>query len=108
MQIKEKAIKLHTSFAHPFIEKLMKLIVNAGKEWSENDNLQREIKTVTKSCEICKKYKRPPLRPCASLRMSLQFQELIAMDLKQNDGCLILHSIDLCTRLSAATLIPEK
>ena len=30
------------------------------------------------------------------------------MDLKQYEGCLILHSIDLCTRLSAATLIPEK
>ena len=30
------------------------------------------------------------------------------MALKQYEGCLILHIIDLCTRLLAATFIPNK
>lgn len=102
------ALKLHRSFAHPSKEKLLKLITSAGKEWSENENLLKEIKEVTENCEICKKYKKPPPRPCVSLPMSSQFQESIAMDLKQYEGRQILHIIDLCTRLSAATFMPNK
>ena len=102
------ALKLHRSFAHPSKEKLLKLITTAGKEWSENENLAKEIKEVTENCEICKKYKKPPPRPCVSLPMASQFQESIAMDLKQYDSRQIIHIIDLCTHLSAATFISNK
>ena len=40
--------------------------------------------------------------------MESKFLETIAMDLKFYDKKIILHLIDLCTRLSAATIIKDK
>ena len=40
--------------------------------------------------------------------MATRFQETVAMDLKQFEGCLILHLIDVYTRLSAGIFIPNK
>ena len=85
----EIALKLHHLFPHPSIDKLLKLIAIAGKETSENGNLKRSIKNATKSCEVCKKYKKPPPRPHVSLPMWSQFQGWIAVDLKQYEGWLI-------------------
>ena len=56
---------------------------------------------------MCKIYQKPPLRPVASLPTTDQFQQAIAMDLKKYRGHIILHLIDY-TRLSAATIIPNK
>ena len=36
------------------------------------------------------------------------FQETVAMDLKYNQGQTLLHLIDMCTRLLAATFVPNK
>ena len=105
---KDIAIKLHRSFAHPSEEKLLKLINSSGKEWSENVELKNEIKKVTDNCQICKIYKKPPPRPIVSLPMSNQFQQTVAMDLKQFEGRFMLHMIDMCTRLSAGIFIPNK
>lgn len=105
---KDIAIKLHRSFAHPSEEKLLKLLNSSGKEWSENVELKNEIKKVTDNCQICKIYKKPPPRPTVSLPMSNQFQETVAMDLKQFEGRFILYMIDMCTRLSAGIFIPNK
>ena len=105
---KDKAKKLHWSFAHPSEDKLLKLINSSGKEWSENMDLKNEIKNVTNNCQICKIYKKPPPQPIVSLPMATRFQETVAMDLKQFEGPLILHLIDVCTRLSAGIFIPNK
>jgi len=40
--------------------------------------------------------------------MSNEFQQTVAMDLKFFNNKIILHIIDLCTRLSAAAIIPSK
>ena len=40
--------------------------------------------------------------------MATEFQEVVAMDLKTYKGRQILHLVDLCTRLSAATFINDK
>ena len=105
---KEIAIKLHRSFGHPSANKLLQLVGNAGKRWSSNENLKKEIQEVTDHCKICQIYKKPPPRPVDSLPMASTFQETVAMDLKYYQGRHILHLIDLCTRLSAATSIPNK
>ena len=102
------AIKLHRSFAHPSSDKLLKLVNNAGPQWSNNKDLKKEIINVTQQCQVCKIYKKSPPRPVASLPMASNFQETVAMDLKKYKGRLILHLVDLCTRLSAATFIPNK
>ena len=68
MQIRQgNSTKNFHLFPHPSIEKLLKLIAIAGKETSESGNLKRSIKNATKSCEVCKKYKKPPPRPHVSL-----------------------------------------
>ena len=43
---KEIAQKLQWPFGHPSTEKIIKLIKNAGPQWSENKELQTEIKKV--------------------------------------------------------------
>lgn len=63
--------------AHPgwiqCVEKLLKMVANARKERNdEKKETMRETErnNVTKNCEIIKKYKKPPQRPCVSLPMS--------------------------------------
>ena len=40
--------------------------------------------------------------------MANRFCETVAMDLKEFDGKIILHIIDMCTRLSAGTFVKNK
>ena len=54
------ALKLHSQFAHPTSERLIKLLTNAGSKWSCNDNLKKEIRSVTESCETCLRFKKSP------------------------------------------------
>ena len=105
---KEIATKLHRCFAHPASDRLIRLVNGAGPNWSTNSNLKKQIKSVTENCKICKIFKKPPPRPIVGLPMATEFQEVVAMDLKQYKGRQILHLVDLCTRLSAATFIPNK
>jgi len=105
---KEIAEKLHRQFAHPTAERLIRLINTAGAQWSHNDKLKEQIKTVTESCQTCRMYKKPPPRPVVGLPMASEFLETVAMDLKMYKGHIILHLIDLCTRLSASTRISNK
>ena len=105
---KDIATKLHRAFAHPGVDKLLRLLDHAGPQWSENQELKQELKNVTDNCQTCKIYKKAPPRPVVALPMAMEFQEVVAMDLKEYDGKLILHLIDLCTRLSAGVFIPNK
>ena len=105
---KDIARKLHRSFAHPSADKIIRLLDKSGPNWSNNKDLKAEIKRTSDSCSICKVYKKPQPRPVVSLPMASKFQEIVSMDLKQYEGKLILHMIDLCTKLSAATFIPNK
>jgi len=102
------ATKLHRCFAHPSAERLLRLVNHAGERWSQNANLKQEISKVTEACEVCKVFKKPPPRPVVALPQASEFQETVAMDLKQYQSKQILHLIDACTRLSAATFIPNK
>ena len=57
-----------------------------------------------KFIKTSKKYKNSLPRSCVSLPMSSQFQESIAMDLKQFEYCIMLHNltyIDPCTPVSS-------
>ena len=102
------AKNLHRVFAHPSTDRLLRLVNSAGAQWSNNTNLKNEIQKVASSCDVCKVYKKPPARPVDGLPMATSFQQVVAMDLKEYKGKQILHLVDLCTRLSAATFIPNK
>ena len=104
----ETALKLHKVFAHPSEKRLISLIESAGKKWSENKALKKEIKEVSQNCKICEKFRRPSPRPVVGLSMATKFNECVAMDLKFYEGKIILHMIDHASRLSSANRISSK
>ena len=54
-------MKLHKQFCHASKEKLCKL-VRESKDFSDEEFL-KIIEECVDSCELCRKFKRPPLRP---------------------------------------------
>ena len=65
----EIAVKLHRQFAHPTKQKLTQLIKQAGEPWRSNEELKREISSVTERCDTCLRYKRSPPLPIVGLPM---------------------------------------
>ena len=99
------AIKLHKQFGHPKSARLIDLIKTAGI--SDKDLLDM-VKDLDKSCEICMRYKRPSSRPVVGFSLAHDFNETVAMDLKQFRGVYILHIVDHAARYSAAAIISSK
>lgn len=102
------ALKLHKQFAHPSAKRLKLLFSDAGIRDSEYDTL---IEDITENCDVCMKYKKTPPRPIVSLPLARDFNEVVAMDLKEWDkgkNVWILHLIDLATRFSISTVIHKK
>ena len=54
------------------------------------------------------KYKKPALRPVVGLSLAKDFNEVVAMDLKDIRGKKILHMIDHATRYAAAAVVKSK
>ena len=102
------ATKLHRQFAHPSLQQLLSLLNKAGNPWSNNHKLKEELKKVTEECTTCQVYQKAPPKPVVGLPMATKFQETVAMDLKFYENKIILHLIDMCTRLSSATTIKNK
>ena len=99
------ALKLHRQFGHPGAERLIRMLRNA--DMLDND-IEKQIRSVTENYEMCIKYKRPAARPVVSVQMSEKFNEVIAMDLKQVQQHLVLVMVDLATRYCVASVIPNK
>ena len=105
---KKLAKRMHSNFAHPSSERLLRLVNSAEEKWSNNNELKEAIRKVTESCVICKKHKKTPPRPVVGFPMATKFNECVAMDLKFYDGKIILHMIDHLSKLSAGERIPSK
>ena len=106
LSISEVATKLHRQFAHPPSDRLIRLLNRS--EHKDNQELKVEIKNVTDTCDICRRFKRTPSRPVVSLPLSSEFNELVAMDIKFYQGVPLLHLIDSCTRYSVAAVLKSK
>ena len=74
------ALKLHRQFAHPAPDKLVKLLNSAGQPWNEDQQLKDLINDISKECNVCQIYRRPPPRPVVGLPLATTFQECVAMD----------------------------
>ena len=103
-----KAMKLHRQFSHASKEKLRKL-VKESKDFSDKNFLDI-IEECCDSCEICKKFVRPPLRPVEGLNLANNFNQVVCMDLKQHihKESWILCLTDAAMHNSAACLINTK
>ena len=102
------ADKIHHQFAHAPVDKLIRLLNNAGPPWCEDKELKDHLKSTVRECKTCKLYKKPLPTPVAAMPLAFWFQQTVAMDLKFYQGKIILHLIDHATRLSAAVQIPSK
>ena len=102
----QMAVKLHKQFAHPTVEKLKKLLQDAGIDDKE---LYRSIDRISNSCDTCIRYKKQRPRPVVAMSMARVFNETVAMDLKiWRDGLYFLVIIDLATRFCTASVIANK
>ena len=104
-QKRRKAIKLHKQFSHASKEKLIKL-VKSSKGFSDKEFLDI-IRECCDKCEICKQFRKPPLRPVVTLPLAGNFNDVVCMDLKEvkHNVSWILHLIDSATKFSAAKII---
>ena len=98
--------KLHKQFAHPTGRRLKALLRDAGVQ---DNSYEKYVDEISDSCQICKKYKKTPPRPCVSLPLATEFNEVVALDLKEwKQGIYFIHMIDLATRFSLAGVIHRK
>ena len=100
-----KISKLHKQFAHPTPEKLIDLIRNSG---IVDKKIEDTVKEISKNCDICARYKRPPLRPVVAMPLASEFNEVVAMDLKFIDQVPVLHMICHATRYSMSVHLRNK
>lgn len=98
--------KLHKQFAHPSSQRLITLLKDAG---AHTDLTNKLVEELTRNCETCQKYKKTPARPVTCMPLAKEFNEVVAMDLKEwKPGTYFLHLIDLATRFSLAAVIHRK
>ena len=104
---KQKAAKLHIQFSHATEEKLLKLLRDSG---CEDKEFLQSVKECCRSCQICQKFRRAPLKPIVCFPLSDRFNEVVSMDLKEfeHNKIWILHLIDTATRYTVACLIKSK
>ena len=98
-------MKLHQQLAHAPSKRIISLVKDANVEDQE---LFKSIIDVEDNCQICKRYKRPQLKPAVGFSLAREFNETVSMDLKTYHGFLFLHIIDHATRFSTAAVIRSK
>ena len=103
---RKMAAKLHRQFGHPPAQSLINLLKNSHLR--RNRDLMKEIQIFSDSCEVCKKFKKPPPRPIVSMPLASKFNECLAMDLKIWGNKYFLVMIDVATRYCAAVVISNK
>ena len=102
------AVKLHRQFNHASADRLISVVRDAGIHDEELITLLHDINGSCQTCDI----KRSSPTPAVSLPMAKEFNETLAMDLKELTGrgkkLWFLHMIDLGTRYSAACIVTSK
>ena len=98
-------LKLHRQFAHPHARKLKSLLQDANI-W--RDVYKDLLEEIDRKCDLCKRYAKTPARPIVGMPMATQFNEKVAMDLKQWNGRWILHIIDMWSRYTISVFINRK
>ena len=98
-------IKLHRQFAHPAPKGLKTLIRNSVVK---DDSIIKLVDDISQSCNTCKCYRKPHLRPVVGFPLAAEFNKTVAMDIKYIDSRPVLHMIDHATRYSVACLVRNK
>eukprot|EP00112_Aurelia_sp_Birch-Aquarium-sp1_P025638 Seg862.3 transcript_id=Seg862.3/GoldUCD/mRNA.D3Y31 product="hypothetical protein" protein_id=Seg862.3/GoldUCD/D3Y31 len=72
--------KLHKQFGHPSVARLKSLLKDAGVN---DDSILEHVAQVSERCDTCKRFQRTPTRPVVSLPLATEFNDVVAMDMKQ-------------------------
>ena len=105
---KEKKIKkIHQVLAHPKPEILKNFFKNSSENDKETFNVVDEVH---EKCEICRKFQKSPSRPKVGLPVSFDFNECVALDLKERktNKEYILYCICTFSRLTRGVIIKNK
>ncbi|KAG1673036.1 DNA polymerase epsilon subunit 2 [Nymphon striatum] len=98
--------KLHKQFAHPTGQRLKSLLRDADVY---DEEYQKCVDEISNNCQVCKRYKKTPSRPIVALPLATEFNQVVAMDLKEwKPGVYFFHLIDMATRFSLASVIKNK
>ena len=73
-------IKLHRQFSHPSSDKLITLLKDANINDKQLFDL---VKNISSNCKVCQKYKKQKPKPAISFPLAKNFNETLALDLKQ-------------------------
>ena len=92
-------------FGHCSSEKLKKLLRSANIHDKE---LNEEINNIEEQCDICLEYKKSKLKSVVGFSLSIDFNDVVAADVKAMEKVHILHIVDHATRFSAAALVKSK
>ena len=103
----DKAKKLHRQFSHASKEKLLKLLKSSK---CDDKEFMQCIEKCCDECQLCRQYKKAPLRPAVGLPLADNFNQVVCMDLKEyvHNVKWIFHLLDSATRYSAACMIESK
>ena len=92
-------MKIHKQLSQVHGNKFTNLVKDAGVKDQE---LIEKIQSVQDKCNICIKYKKAPAKPIVCAPLAKEFNESVAMDMKDVNGRSMLHIIDHATRYSQA------
>ena len=98
--------KIHKQFGHESAENLKRPFKNTGKRNSEITSL---MDVTVEKCKTCKVYKKPNPRLIVRLSRATDFNQTVAIDLRQlSDNLWYFHMIDEFTRFSNAVIFKSK
>ena len=104
---KSKIRKIQHQFGHPSVRRLKQLLKDAAVD-DEMCFLYAE--EISMNCDVCKKYKKTPSRPIVSMKMAYDFNDIVAIDLKEyrKGKVYFLHMVDMATRFTRSTIVNSK
>ena len=100
--------KLHQYFGHVSQQKLENLIKNANKMSPE---VQSNLKKVYSNCQSCALNKKSNPRTKVALPRAVKFNDVVSIDLKdykEGEHRYIVYMVDLFSRFTVGSLIPNK
>ena len=103
----KKITKIHKVLAHPLPDILKQFFMNS----SDNDKeVLKLIDEVHEKCNVCRKFRKTPSRPKVGLPVSSDFNDVVALDLKERKSNkeYILYCVCTFSRLTRAVIIKDK
>lgn len=100
------ARKLHIQYSHASADRLCALLRKQGsRDWA----VLEAIRTAVAACQVCREHGPPPTHAVVTLPTNTAFNEALAVDLLFENGNIpVLHTIDMHSRFSKCTVLPNK